>query len=117
MNTDEHRSRGKSGTTATGWWGERLPACLACFLLSVFICVHLWLMFLSPAEDLAGGVEAGGADDAAAGVGGGAAQEQARHRPQGEQLVQRHRPLKDVAAGQAEDALQVRRRQHLAGDD
>ena len=33
-----------------------------------------------------------------------------------EELVRRHRALEDVAAGQAEDALQIERRQHLAAE-
>src|ERR1700722_13330143 len=65
-------------------------------------------------------------DDTPAGMRCRAAQEQsadrraiagvADHRAQHEELVERHCPLEDVAAGQVERPLQVERRQHLAGD-
>ena len=65
----------------------------------------------------------GCAHDAAAWVGGRAAQVQAanrraiigesRNRPEGEELMQRHRPLKDIAARQVERSLEIERRQHL----
>ena len=73
------------------------------------------------------GVPARRAHDAAAGVGGRAAQVEALDGravvgvaddgAEQEELVQRHRALEDVAAGQVEGLLQVERRQHLPGDD
>src|SRR3954462_535650 len=64
------------------------------------------------AQDRLGGVVAGGAGDAAAGMGAGAAMVEAlqgpavigvaQHRAGREQLVQRQRAMKDVAAEQAE---------------
>src|SRR5947208_1744559 len=65
-------------------------------------------------------IPTGSTDDAAARVCRRAAQKQlldrrlvtrvARRRPQHEQLVEQHRALEDVAAGQPEGALQVQRR-------
>src|SRR5215217_6285015 len=81
---------------------------------------------LRPAQDLACGIEAGGAHDASAGVRGRAAEVEAAdrrpvtrvagHGTEREQLARGHRALKDVSAGEVEDALQVGRRQHLAVD-
>ena len=39
------------------------------------------------------------------------------HRPEEEQLLERELALEDVALGQADDALDVRRREHLAVED
>ncbi len=71
-------------------------------------------------------VVGGGAGDAAAGVGARAAMVEAlqrpaiigvaQHRPRREQLIERQRAVKDVAAEQAELPLEVERRQHLAAD-
>ncbi len=69
---------------------------------------------------------AGDAGDAAAGMGARAAQIKARqwhaivgmaeHRPVREELVQAHLAVEDVAAGQAEAAFKIERRQsHPAG--
>src|SRR5690242_21821498 len=62
--------------------------------------------------------------DAAAGMRARAAQIQtgdrhpvvgvAEHRPSGEELVERERAVEDVAAGQAELAFEVERRQHTS---
>src|SRR5205814_10694383 len=41
---------------------------------------------------------------------------ESRYWAEGEQLVQRHGALEDVAPGQIEGPLQVQRSQHLAGD-
>src|SRR3546814_6737367 len=41
----------------------------------------------------------------------------ARHRPETEQLMQRHRAMKDVAAGQRETSFEFERRQQLAMQD
>src|SRR3546814_13705347 len=67
------------------------------------------------------------AADAAARMRAGAAQIQtrqrravitpARHRPETEQLMQRHRAMKDVAAGQRETPFAFERRQQLAMQD
>src|SRR3546814_11945108 len=67
------------------------------------------------------------AADAAARMRAGAAQIQtrqrravitpARHRPETEQLMQRHRAMKDVAAGQRETSFEFERRQQLAMQD
>ena len=82
------------------------------------------LRFKIIAEDFFSRVFAAGAEDAAAGVAGGAAQVQAADRravvgPAGdgaeaEELMGVHRALHDVAAGDAERALQVERREDLA---
>src|SRR5262249_15184623 len=79
------------------------------------------------AKDLAGGVVAAGAHDAAAGVGGGAAEVEAAHGgavvgvagdgTEEEELRRRHRSLEDVAAGEAEAALDVERGEDLAVED
>src|SRR5205814_2163782 len=81
----------------------------------------------SPAQDLACGVEAGGAHDAAAWVGGRASQVEAvdrrpvariaGHGTEREKLARGHRALEDVSAGEVEDALEVGRRKHLTVDD
>src|SRR3954466_11312903 len=70
-------------------------------------------------QDHARGVVAGGAGDAAAGMGAGAAMVKslqrpaiirvAEHRPRREQLVQRQGAVEDVAADEAEIALQINR--------
>src|SRR5215472_16531711 len=78
-------------------------------------------------EDLPRGVVAARAHDAAAGMSGGAAQVEAadgravvgvagKGTPE-EELVQRHRSLEDVAAGEAEAMLDVPRGQDVPGDD
>src|SRR5258705_2712397 len=77
-------------------------------------------------EDDARGVVAGGAGDAAAGMRAASAMVEtpqgsaiiglAEHRPRRKQLVQRQRAMKNVAAKQAELALEIERRQDLAAD-
>ena len=77
-------------------------------------------------QDDTGGVMAGGAGDATAGMGARATMVEAlerpaivgmaEHWPRREQLVERQRAVKDVAAQQAELALQVERRQDLPAD-
>src|SRR5262249_22505166 len=79
------------------------------------------------AQDFMGGVPAGGAPDAAAGVRAGAAQVEVPDRgavvgeagggAEGEELVRRHGAVIDVAAGQAEDGLEILRRVDVPGDD
>jgi hypothetical protein len=71
-------------------------------------------------------VVAGGAGDAAAGMGAASAMVEAfqgpaiigvsQHRPGREQLIERKRAVKDVAAEQAELAFEVERRQYLPAD-
>ncbi len=78
-------------------------------------------------QDYARGVVAGGAGDAAAGMRAGAAMVEslqgaaiirmAEHRARREQLVQRQRAMKNIAAEQAELALQIERRQNLPPHD
>src|SRR3546814_1393758 len=72
-------------------------------------------------ENDACGIAPRRAADAAARMRAGAAQIQtrqrravitpARHRPETEQLMQRHRAMKDVAAGQRETSFEFERRQ------
>src|SRR5258708_34434119 len=74
-------------------------------------------------QDHARGVVAGGAGDAAAGMRAAAAMVEplqrpaiigvAKHRPRREQLIERQRAMKNIAAEQAELALQVERRENL----
>src|SRR3546814_3171277 len=78
-------------------------------------------------DDDACGIAPRRAADAAARMRAGAAQIQtrqrravitpARHRPETEQLMQRHRAMKDVAAGQRETSFEFERRQQLAMQD
>src|SRR6185369_7066295 len=78
------------------------------------------------AQDHLRGIVTGRAGDAAAGMGAGAAMVEAlqrpaivgmaEHRPRREQLIERQRAMKDVAAEQAELPLQIERRQYLAAD-
>src|ERR1700731_2613189 len=78
------------------------------------------------AQNHARGVVAGGAGDAAAGMRAASAMIEtlqgsaiigvAEHRPRREQLIERQRAMKDVAAEQAELALQIERRQDLPAD-
>src|SRR5260221_1540732 len=78
------------------------------------------------AQNHAGGVVAGGAGDAAAGMRAAAAMVEplqrpaiigvAEHRPRREQLIERQRAMKDIAAEQAELALQIERREDLPTD-
>src|SRR4051812_10488258 len=77
-------------------------------------------------QDRAGGVVAGCAGDAAAGVRACAAKIQAleraaivgiaEHRSCPEQLIERERAMKDVAAGETEYPFEVERAQHLAAE-
>src|SRR5258705_6797239 len=77
-------------------------------------------------EDDARGVVAGGAGDAAAGMRAASAMVEtpqgaaiigmAEHRPRRKQLVQRQRAMKNVAAEQAELALEIERRQDMAAN-
>src|SRR5258706_2262949 len=78
------------------------------------------------AEDHAGGVVAGGAGDAAAGMRAASAMIEAfqrpaiigvaEHRPRREQLIEGQRAVKNIAAEQAELALQIERREDLPAD-
>src|SRR5258707_11911988 len=78
-------------------------------------------------QNHARGVVAGGAGDAAAGMRAAAAMVEplqrpaiigmAEHRPRREQLIERQRAVKNIAAEQAELALQIERRQNLPADD
>ena len=77
-------------------------------------------------EDRVRGIVAGRAGDAAAGMRAGAAMIEARqrpavvgiaeHGPRPEQLVERHRAVRDVAADEAEHLFEVERAQRLAAD-
>src|SRR5688572_5146999 len=79
---------------------------------------------LRVADDLAGAVATVGAADAAARMGAGAAQVEAvdrrpvvgvaAHRAQREELVEGHVAVQGVPAGDAEQALEVDRAEHLA---
>src|SRR3982074_115661 len=78
-------------------------------------------------QDYARGVVAGGAGDAAAGMRAGAAMVEAlqgapivgmaEDRARREQLVQRQRTMKNIAAEQPELAFQIERRQNLPPHD
>src|SRR5947208_4439418 len=75
------------------------------------------------AQNHARGVVAGGAGDAAAGMGAAAAMVEplqrpaiigvAEHWPRREQLIERQRAVKNIAAEQPELALQIERREDL----
>src|SRR4029077_15191718 len=78
-------------------------------------------------QDHARGVVAGGAGDAAAGMRAAAAMVEAfqrpaiigvaQHRPRREQLIEGQRAMKNIAAEQAELALQIERREDLPPHD
>src|SRR5258706_5488419 len=79
------------------------------------------------AQERGRGVVAGAAGDAAAGLRAAAAMVEAfqrpaiigvaEHRPRREQLIERQRAMKNIAAEQAELTLQIERRENLPADD
>src|SRR5436309_14737314 len=85
------------------------------------------LEFRPVLEDRVGAIVPGSAAHPASGMRAGAAQVQPRHRravirptghrPEGEELVRAHLPMRLVRFRQAEPALQVERRDHVAGED
>src|SRR5436309_1061963 len=114
---------GRGARTAWGWRERCRPAPDRCGAVSGPACPPAPEIL----EYLPGRVPARRAHRAAAGVGAGAAHIKVTdgrpvpgpspERPHGEQLVQRHVAVTDVATGEPVDLLEAQRGQHLAVDD